>query len=307
MPDDADVVLVLGPTEPFSSEEIATLERYADRGGNLFIALDADGVSTGADRSPPKSRRARDQRRAPAAKRPPQAASAAPSRAASAKPRMRPSAASRKSTPSTQVVSLASSRASGELLADVLANERQHVRLRSTTPIALRLVSNSFSSHASVSTLEPQRAARRGGRLRHRQPGRRRGATRKIDFAVRAPAGTLRRQEPELRPGQGQRQDRHFNLAAAVTRPVAPATEKPEPETKDDKGQEGRRQEARTKEMRAFVLADADALSDFVMGEVRGQPGILGRRRALAGRRGELHGRRIRKKTCRSSTRSSRI
>ncbi len=36
VPDDADVVLVLGPTEPFSREELAARRRYADRGGKLL-------------------------------------------------------------------------------------------------------------------------------------------------------------------------------------------------------------------------------------------------------------------------------
>src|SRR5690606_21333896 len=46
VPEDADVVLVLGPTEPLSREEIATLTRYAERGGRLVLALDPDGIST---------------------------------------------------------------------------------------------------------------------------------------------------------------------------------------------------------------------------------------------------------------------
>ena len=42
VPDDADVVLVLGPSEPFAAEEISALQRYADRGGHLFIAFEPD-------------------------------------------------------------------------------------------------------------------------------------------------------------------------------------------------------------------------------------------------------------------------
>jgi hypothetical protein len=55
IPDDADVVLVLGPSEPFAPEEIATLERYANRGGRLLIALDPDAVQWGeeAEGAPP--------------------------------------------------------------------------------------------------------------------------------------------------------------------------------------------------------------------------------------------------------------
>jgi len=41
-PDDADVILVLGPTEPLSEGEIESLRRYAEGGGRLLLALDPD-------------------------------------------------------------------------------------------------------------------------------------------------------------------------------------------------------------------------------------------------------------------------
>jgi hypothetical protein len=43
VPEDATVVLVLGPTEPFAPEELASLERYAARGGRLLLALEPEG------------------------------------------------------------------------------------------------------------------------------------------------------------------------------------------------------------------------------------------------------------------------
>jgi len=48
VPHDADVVLVLGPTEPFSPEELATLDAYARQGGHLLLALDVDARAPGA-------------------------------------------------------------------------------------------------------------------------------------------------------------------------------------------------------------------------------------------------------------------
>jgi len=45
VPDDAELVMVLGPTEPFAPEELEALKRYADRGGHLFMALDVDSVT----------------------------------------------------------------------------------------------------------------------------------------------------------------------------------------------------------------------------------------------------------------------
>ncbi|HEX6239232.1 MAG TPA: Gldg family protein, partial [Polyangiales bacterium] len=48
LPEDADVVIVLGPTEAFAREEVAALKRWVDGGGKLLLALDPDAVS-GAD------------------------------------------------------------------------------------------------------------------------------------------------------------------------------------------------------------------------------------------------------------------
>jgi len=43
VPEDATVVLILGPTEPFAPEELAVLERYIDRGGAVLLALEPEG------------------------------------------------------------------------------------------------------------------------------------------------------------------------------------------------------------------------------------------------------------------------
>jgi len=43
VPKDATVVMVVGPTKPFAPEEIASLQRFLDRGGRIFLALDPDG------------------------------------------------------------------------------------------------------------------------------------------------------------------------------------------------------------------------------------------------------------------------
>jgi len=43
VPKDATLVMVLGPTKPFSPEELSSLQRFLDRGGRLFLALDPDG------------------------------------------------------------------------------------------------------------------------------------------------------------------------------------------------------------------------------------------------------------------------
>ncbi|MBK9366180.1 MAG: Gldg family protein [Deltaproteobacteria bacterium] len=43
VPEDAGVVFIVGPKEPFMPEEIASLTAFMDRGGALFIALEPDG------------------------------------------------------------------------------------------------------------------------------------------------------------------------------------------------------------------------------------------------------------------------
>lgn len=40
VPEDATLVLVLGPSEPFAPEEVEALKRYADRGGHVLMALE---------------------------------------------------------------------------------------------------------------------------------------------------------------------------------------------------------------------------------------------------------------------------
>ena len=49
VPNDAALVVVLGPTRAFSREETAAVSRYTDKGGHLLLALDPDG---GADLAP---------------------------------------------------------------------------------------------------------------------------------------------------------------------------------------------------------------------------------------------------------------
>jgi hypothetical protein len=45
VPEDADVVLILGPVTPFLAAEVDTLQRYLDRGGSLFVALEGQSSS----------------------------------------------------------------------------------------------------------------------------------------------------------------------------------------------------------------------------------------------------------------------
>lgn len=42
VPEDAGLVMILGPTRPFLDEELASLRRYFEGGGRLFVAIDAE-------------------------------------------------------------------------------------------------------------------------------------------------------------------------------------------------------------------------------------------------------------------------
>ncbi len=46
VPKDISVVMIIGPQKPFLPEELASLNRYIDRGGRLFIALDPENHVT---------------------------------------------------------------------------------------------------------------------------------------------------------------------------------------------------------------------------------------------------------------------
>jgi hypothetical protein len=43
IPKEATLVMILGPTKPFAPEELSALQRYLDRGGRLYLALDPGG------------------------------------------------------------------------------------------------------------------------------------------------------------------------------------------------------------------------------------------------------------------------
>ncbi len=222
VPADADVVFVLGPREPFAPEELSALERYAKHGGRLFLALDVNGRSASA-----------------------------------------PAAAADKVAAVVAGVSSGSTGANldelGRLVGvqiepGTLANDRIFVQRRLDKSDFVQLVTNRFSSHASVTTLSRSNA----GIVLFGA-----GALKKLDsndntvaFVVHSMPGTYIDQngnfefnEPETRG--------NYELAAAVTRPVSDGAPSAAPKNpaKEDK----------SKEFRAFVMGDADATNDLVL------------------------------------------
>lgn len=221
VPEDAELVVVLGPTEPFAGEELDSLRRYVDRGGHLLLALDADSIT--------------NELGGPAGQTEPAAVPAAA-----------PLVPEKALDDLAKVVGLSYSPV-------MLANDSQHVRRRANNSDRALLISNRFSSHASVSTLS--RNASRAA-LIFARTGSLVAAPNtdlKIDMAVRAMGGTFADQNQNYEYDKDEKKDT-YNLAAAVSKtlPAPPA----DAEKKDAPA---------PKEMRAFVVADADSVSDLLM------------------------------------------
>ncbi|WP_437994541.1 Gldg family protein [Sorangium sp. So ce145] len=138
---------------------------------------------------------------------------------------------------------------------EVLANDRVYVRRRYNDSDQAMLVTTRYSSHASVSTLS-----------RHAQqaptifPGassldKREDGGLKIDFVVRSLGETFADANGNFKFDAGGEKRSVYNLAAAVSKELAHGG--------DDKEK---------KELRAFVVADADVFSDAAF---RNEPNIV--------------------------------
>ncbi|HEX3774633.1 MAG TPA: Gldg family protein [Polyangiaceae bacterium] len=276
VPEDADVVLILGPADPFGPEEIAALQRYADRGGHLLIALDPDANTTQIT-TPSESALAGGAEHG----RPANSAALADSAAAKAKPGLEKAPAKEEKkepaeaaeAPVPPGIEGLAGIAQLTYSSTVLANDRAHVRLSFNDADRARMVTNSFSSHASVSTLSRNAPAAAIVVFGAGSLDRATGATAKIDFAVRAPTGTFADKNKNYTQDKDSEKAGSFNLAAAVTKPiVGGAKPTPAPDTSAKKPKE---KKPETKEMRAVVTSDADAFSDLVMSNVRGNQVLL--------------------------------
>lgn len=192
VPADATLVAVVGPTQPLLPEEVASLKRYAERGGHLLLALDPD----------PKADLG----------------------------------------PLAEIVGLSWSPTR-------LAHEKTMVARRHNKSDRSILVTNRFSSHASVSTL-----SRNSARAPIIFPGvsslDKGQGDYKIDFAVKSLADTFQDNNGNFDFDQGEKRAA-WNLAAAVSKSV--------PAPPGYKGKD-------PPETRAFVIADADAISDIAFG-----------------------------------------
>ncbi|AUX44046.1 ABC transporter [Sorangium cellulosum] len=138
---------------------------------------------------------------------------------------------------------------------EVLANDRIYVRRRYNESDHAMLVTQRYSSHASVSTLSrhaQQAPTIFAGAASLDKQGE---GDLKIDFVVRSMGETFADANGNFKFDEGEKRSA-YNLAAAVSKQIAPG------------GEDG----SEKKELRAFVLADADAFSDAVF---RNEPNIV--------------------------------
>ncbi len=288
VPDDADVVLVLGPTVPFAPEEIQTLHRYADAGGRVFMALDADSLSpsamdSGASGTEPQA--APTSSAAAAASAAPQESEAPPSAEPAAPPG------------GQWLVDLAAA-VGAKLMPTVLADAQNYVVRLNQPSDRVIMPTNRFSSHASVSTLS--RNSSRAGVVVM-------GASYLLDdegpmgkpnVPLRSMASSFEDANRDFNQSAGE-MSKSYNLAVALSKQVARAdsdkSDAPttaqgtggaanaaaEPQSEEQQREEGaasdgeETDEKNPDEMRAFVLADADALSDLLMERVVGNQMLL--------------------------------
>lgn len=299
VPDDADLVLVLGPVTPFAPEEIATLKRYAEGGGKLLMALDTDAVLE-SDQLPLGAAPATAQASAPPAA--PTGAPSAELPAAEGTGAQAPEAAPQAPVaagPHQWLKDLAA--VAGANFEPVrLADEEKHiVRFHNASDNTL-LATNRFSSHASVSTLSRNSTRASvvlfgAGHLLEADQG---GYN--TDVAIRSFASSFVDLNGNFTKDAGEA-PKSLNLAVAVTRDVKPkaakaaapdeAAKTPEPAASADehaghghddgaKGENPKKdsekrdakkdaeKDATANQMRAFVVADADAFSDLVLSRV---------------------------------------
>ncbi|HEV8549716.1 MAG TPA: hypothetical protein VGQ57_11825, partial [Polyangiaceae bacterium] len=148
---------------------------------------------------------------------------------------------------------------------ETLANERMHIRMRNDDSDRTRLISQTFSSHASVSTLSKSAARAAVAFFGAGSLEKARGATQRMDFTVRAPAGTFADANKNYQFDRDGEKQSSFNLAAAITEAEKPAADKDKKDAKPP--EKGKDKQSNPDEMRAFVLADADAIADFVMAQ----------------------------------------
>ncbi len=250
VPDDAGVVLILGPTLPFAASELDALRRYVDEGGKLMLALEPDGWTT-----PPGSRVVEHASGSPV--RQAQSAGLEGSDETAVQPGpLEASGALRGLQALSGLVGLSYGPAT-------IVDSEKFIPRRRNNSDHRNLFSNRFSSHASVSTLS--RNSRRAmvvfsGAGELRTPGGA-GDGNTFDVALRTFSTAFADLNGNL-IHDAEEASSSYSLAVAVQRRGAPRPQGIAPSGAG--GGAGELSETLAAG-RAFVLSDADVLSDLLM------------------------------------------
>jgi hypothetical protein len=85
-----------------------------------------------------------------------------------------------------------------------------------------------------------------------------------VDFTIRSLTGTFEDKNGNFTIDRPQEGPTNHHLAAAVSLEVAPKEQEAKPETEEAEDKPEEEAKAEPNEFRAFVLADADAVSDLI-------------------------------------------
>ena len=293
IPSDATVVIVLGPSAPFAPEELASLERYSASGGKLLLAVDPSRVDAGesllglgAEPAPSEagnlddspSGAAQPSNEVAAATPAPVAASATAAGTRAGDGDAQGVASTETSARSEFFQTLSRLAAIGHVQLDpaLLASESNHMQRGFNRSDRVLLVTNRFSSHASVSTLS--RSSSRGAAVGifgagslQAIPG---AKGPKPDFSIKTMPDAFRDMNGDFSKSPGE-SVATFNVAAAITVALESASKKSATKN-EEPGSKGKAESAAgPDEGRVFVIADADGFSDFVLGRARAQQYLL--------------------------------
>lgn len=252
IPKDAALVAVLGPLDPFAPEELSALRNYMAAGGSLFLALDTD---------------AHESNEASLARTDSEGAAVAPASSAIAQ-NAEPAPSAPAASPIAQSLDELAALASLKFNPTVLANEARHMQRSGNPSDNVILMTNLFSSHASVSTLS-RNASRTavvmlGASSLDKLPAI---TTQRVDFTLRSLSGTFADTNRDFKREAASEPESIFNLGAAVANAVPASDSAQNASPPADASEEGTdKAKPQDKEMRAFVLADADVVSDLLLG-----------------------------------------
>jgi hypothetical protein len=274
VPDEATIVMILGPLEPFAPEEIETLKRYLDAGGHVLMALDTDAFEAGDSvvQSAASSVSATSASS-------PASATDKPKAAGESVENEAPKAAVAASTAAIDSMKQLAALVGITFDPAILANQQRHLQRRGNDSDNVLLMTNRFSSHASVSTLSRNSAQAAVVMVGASALEKSKAAiSERVDFTLKSLTGTFADKNGNYKLDKGSEEESIYNIGAAVTKAIA----KPEgdaekaadsepipmaaggaPTKEADKKKTEK--SAAPPEMRGFVLADADILSDLTL------------------------------------------